>query len=183
MSWKNGAWGDAGLGAIGSAKQRSQEEDMGIFLFTILCFKSAGRSARVAAEGLQFLRISSIRVAERKEGGSKTSPGRGSRRRCPKWNSPRLLHVLHFSTQCFVPFCIFFHIVLPSNPLCQTVCSSSINMRWSWEDPLDATWLLWSSLKTTYQRCHLSHSSSTGARSFRSDYVLPLFPSQLFGFY
>ena len=85
---------------------------MGIFLFTILCFKSAGRSARVAAEGLQFLRISSIRVAERKEGGSKTFPGRGSRRRCPKWNSPRLLHVLHFSTQCFVPFCIFFHIVL-----------------------------------------------------------------------
>ena len=69
---------------------------MGIFLFTILCFKSAGRSARVAAEGLQFLRISSIRVAERKEGGSKTSPGRGSRRPCPKWNSPRLLHVLHF---------------------------------------------------------------------------------------
>ena len=40
-----------------------------------------------------------------------------------------------------------------SHPLCQTVCSSSINMRWSWEDPLDATWLLWSSLKTTYQRC------------------------------
>ena len=81
---------------------------MGIFLFTILCFKSAGRSARVAAEGLQFLRISSIRVAERKEGGSKTFPGRGSRRRCPKWNSPRLLHVLHIfhTMQCFDPSCI-----------------------------------------------------------------------------
>ena len=111
MSWKNGAWGDVGLGAIGSAKQRSQEEDMGIFLFTILCFKSAGRSARVAAEGLQFLRISSIRVAERKEERSKTSPGRGSRRRCPKWNSPRLLHVLHF-------FHTMFWSILHLSPLC-----------------------------------------------------------------
>ena len=26
-----------------------------------------------------------------------------------------------------------------SHPLCQTVCSSSINIRCSWEDPLDAT--------------------------------------------
>ena len=84
---------------------------MGIILSKILCLNIARRSARVDAEGLQFLRISSIRVAERKEGGSKTSPGRGSRRRCPKWNSPRLLHVLHFSTQCFVPFCIFLHCV------------------------------------------------------------------------
>ena len=86
---------------------------MGIFLFTILCFKSAGRSARVAAEGLQFLRISSIRVAERKEERSKTSPGRGSRRRCPKWNSPRLLHVLHFfhTKQCFDPSCTFLPCV------------------------------------------------------------------------
>ena len=85
---------------------------MGIFLFTILCFKSAGRSARVAAEGLQFLRISSIRVAERKEGGSKTSPGRGSRRRCPKWNSPRLLHVLHFFHTMLCSVLHLFHIVL-----------------------------------------------------------------------
>ena len=86
---------------------------MGIFLFTILCFKSARRSARVAAEGVQFLRISSIRVAERKEGGSKTFPGRGSRRPCPKWNSPRLLHVLHIfhCVQYFDPSCTFLPCV------------------------------------------------------------------------
>ena len=91
---------------------------MGIFLFTILCFKSAGRSARVAAEGLQFLRISSIRVAERKEGGSKTFPGRGSRRRCPKWNSPRLLHVLHFF---HTMLCSVLHLFPPSPPLSPSV--------------------------------------------------------------
>ena len=126
MSWKNGAWGDAGLGAIGSAKQRSQEEDMGIFLFTILCFKSAGRSARVAAEGLQFLGISSIRVAERKEEGSKTSPGRGSRRRCPKWNSPRLLHVLHFF---HTMLCSVLHL-FPHRPLtlCVKLCAVHLSI-------------------------------------------------------
>ena len=108
MSWKKGAWGDARLGASGSAKKRSRENDMGI-----LCLNIARWSARVDAEGLQFLRISSIRVAERKEGGSKTSPGRGSRRRCPKWNSPRLLHVLHIfhCVQYFDPSCTFLPCV------------------------------------------------------------------------
>ena len=132
MSWKNGAWGDARLGASESAKKRSRENHMGI-----LCLNIARRSARVDAEGLQFLRISSIRVAERKEGGSKTSPGRRSRRRCPPWNSPRLFFI--FSTQCF-------------DPSFSTVCSSSIKLWWPWQDPLGAAWLLWPSLKREKER-------------------------------
>ena len=121
MSWKNGAWGDARLGASGSAKKRSRENDMGI-----LCLNIARRSARVDAEGLQFLRISSIRVAERKEGGSKTSPGRGSRRRCPKWNSPRLLHVLHFFHKML---CSVLHLFPPSPlTLCVKLCAVHLSI-------------------------------------------------------
>ena len=78
----------------------------------------------------------------------KSYPGLGSRRRCRRSSSQRFIYFFSlFGT--FLPFGTLLERVI-----LMALCRTSLSSQWSWPPTPSAILLLWTSLKTTYQRCH-----------------------------